>query len=160
MVSDGLSFMAGHADCLHRGCAQGHLTGSAWMVSPRRDRALLVHHRKLDRWLQPGGHADGDPDLAAVAMREAREETGLIAAHLVSPEIFDFDRHWIPQRGAEPGHWHYDFRFLVEADPLAPLLLSAESNELRWFALQEIEAVARGGSLLRMAGKTKPIATR
>jgi len=154
MVSDGLSFMAGHPDCLYRTCLLGHLTGSAWIVSPQRDRTLLVHHRKLDRWLQPGGHADGDPDLSAVALREAREETGLDFPRLMSPELFDFDRHWIPARGAEPGHWHYDFRFLIEADPKAGLLLSDESNELRWFPLKEIEAVARGGSLLRMAEKT------
>lgn len=157
MVSDGLSFMAGHPDCLVRTCLSGHLTGSAWIVSPARDRVLLVHHRKLDRWLQPGGHADGDSDLAAVALRETSEETGLAAARLVSPEIFDFDRHWIPARGDEPGHWHYDFRFLIEADPEAPLLISEESNELKWFALEEVEAVARGGSLLRMVAKTRQI---
>jgi len=154
MVSDGLSFIGGHADCLHRTCVQGHLTGSAWIVSPKRDRTLLVHHRKLDRWLQPGGHADGDPDLARAALREAREETGLASPRLVSPEIFDFDRHWIPGRGAEAGHWHYDFRFLIEADPKAPLLISEESNELKWFPLQDVEAVARGGSLQRMVAKT------
>ena len=160
MVSDGLSFMAGHPDCLNRTCVSGHLTGSAWIVSPARDQALLVHHRKLDRWLQPGGHADGDPDLAATALREAREETGLTAVRLVSPDIFDFDRHWIPARGTEAGHWHYDFRFLIEADPQAKLLLSEESNELRWFPLASIEAVAGGGSLNRMVAKTKPISTR
>jgi 8-oxo-dGTP pyrophosphatase MutT (NUDIX family) len=160
MVSDGLSFIAGHPDCLNRSCAPGHLTGSAWIVSPRRDRALLVHHRKLGRWLQPGGHADGDPDLAATARREAEEETGLAALRLVAPDIFDFDRHWIPARGAEAGHWHYDFRFLLEADPKAKLLVSAESHELRWFPLAEIEAVANGGSLNRMVAKTKLISTR
>ncbi len=160
MVSDGLSFIAGHPDCLNRSCTAGHLTGSAWIVSPLRDRALLVHHRKLDRWLQPGGHADGDPDLAATARREAEEETGLTALRLVSPDIFDFDRHWIPARGAEAGHWHYDFRFLIEADPKAKLMVSAESNQLRWFPLGEIEAVANGGSLNRMVAKTKPISTK
>ena len=154
MVSDGLSFIAGHRDCLYRTCLLGHLTGSAWIVNPQRDRTLLVHHRKLDRWLQPGGHADGDPDLSAVALREAREETGLTAPRLVSAELFDFDRHWIPPRGTEPGHWHYDFRFLIEAEPKAKLFLSDESNELKWFSLKEIEDVARGGSMLRMAGKT------
>ena len=160
MVSDGLSFIAGHPDCLSRSCASGHLTGSAWIVSPLRDRALLLHHRKLDRWLQPGGHADGDPDLAATARREAEEETGLASLKLVSPEIFDFDRHWIPARGEEAGHWHYDFRFLLEADPKAALIVSAESNQLRWFAWAEIEAVANGGSLNRMVAKTKTISTK
>jgi len=160
MVSDGLSFIASHPDCLHRTCVSGHLTGSAWLVSPARDQALLVHHRKLNRWLQAGGHADGQTDLAAAARREAEEETGLTGFRLVSPEIFDFDRHWIPARGAEAGHWHYDFRFLFEADPKAPLLVSEESNELRWFRLADIEAVANGGSLNRMVAKTRPISTK
>lgn len=160
MVSDGLSFIASHPDCLNRSCMSGHLTASAWLVSPSRDRALLVHHRKLNRWLQPGGHADGQTDLAAAARREAEEETGLAGFKLLSPDLFDFDRHWIPARGAEAGHWHYDCRFLFEADPKAPLVVSEESNELRWFPLADIEAVANGGSLNRMVAKTRTISTR
>jgi 8-oxo-dGTP pyrophosphatase MutT (NUDIX family) len=159
MISDALSFIAAHPDCLYRTCLKGHLTGSAWIVNAPRDQALLVHHRKLDRWLQPGGHADGDSDLAAVALREANEETGLSSLRLVIPEIFDFDRHWIPERGPEPGHWHYDFRFLIEADPAAALVISEESNQLRWFPLEAIAAVAQGGSLLRMVAKTAALAT-
>jgi len=83
----------------------GHFTGSAWLVSADGRRALLMHHRKLDRWLQPGGHADGDPDLAQVALREAEEETGLTGL-VVEPAVVDIDRHAIPARGPEPDNWH------------------------------------------------------
>jgi hypothetical protein len=96
-------FIAAQPECLWRSCVPGHLTGSAWVVSPDRRRVLLTHHRKLDKWLQLGGHADGDPDLAAVAQREAHEESGLMGIRLLSPEVFDVDRHWIPERKGELG---------------------------------------------------------
>src|SRR5882724_8687217 len=93
MTAEIIRFTQAHADCLLRSCAPGHLTGSAWIVSPDRTRTLLTHHHKLDKWLQLGGHADGDGDLLAVALREAREEGGLTRLRPVSTEIFDFDRH-------------------------------------------------------------------
>src|SRR5438309_2052483 len=75
MTADTIHFVETHEDCLLRSCVPGHLTGSAWIVSPDRARTLLTHHHKLDKWLQLGGHADGQDDLAAVALREAREES-------------------------------------------------------------------------------------
>src|SRR5829696_373483 len=117
MTRDTIAFVEAHEDCLLRSCVPGHLTGSAWIVSPERARTLLTHHHKLDKWLQLGGHADGERDLLAAALREAREESGLIHIRAVAPEIFDVDRHWIPPRKTEPGHYHYDLRFLFEADP-------------------------------------------
>src|SRR3954463_9092998 len=108
MVADVIRFVTAHPDCLERSCVPGHLTGSAWIVSPDRSRTLLTHHLKLDKWLQLGGHADDDPDLLAVALREAREESGLTRLRVVSPAIFDFDRHLIPARKTEPEHFHYD----------------------------------------------------
>jgi ADP-ribose pyrophosphatase YjhB (NUDIX family) len=107
------AFAGAHTDCCERTLAEGHFTGSAWLVSADGERVLLTHHRKLGRWLQLGGHADGEGDLAAVALREAEEESGL-SRLLVEPEIFDLDRHLIPARGSEPAHWHYDVRFLAE----------------------------------------------
>lgn len=155
MVADCRRFIAAHEDCLWRTCLEGHLTGSAWIVSPDRTQVLLVHHRKLNRWLQPGGHADGDSDLAAVARREAWEETGVAAPRLARPDLFDFDRHRIPARGAEPEHWHYDFRFLIEADPAAPVVVSEESHEVKWFPLADIGSLTSEASLLRLAHKTQ-----
>ena len=93
------SFAAGHPDCCERTLAIGHFTGSAWLVSADGQRVLLTHHRKLHRWLQLGGHADGEGDLAAVALREAQEESGL-GGLSVEDFVFDLDRHLIPERGA------------------------------------------------------------
>jgi 8-oxo-dGTP pyrophosphatase MutT (NUDIX family) len=132
---------------------EGHFTASAWLVDADGRRALLTHHRKLDRWLQPGGHADGDRDLARAALREAEEESGLHDL-VIEGELFDLDRHWIPARGAEPGHWHYDARFVVRATGDETFVVGEESHDLAW---REIEAIANDpasdGSLRRMAGK-------
>jgi 8-oxo-dGTP pyrophosphatase MutT (NUDIX family) len=156
MTAEVIRFAAAHADCLLRTCVPGHLTGSAWIVDAARRRVLLTHHRKLDKWLQPGGHADGDPDLLAVALREAREETGLTRLKPVSAEVFDVDRHWIPPRGETPGHWHLDLRFLVEADPAEELIVSDESHDLMWVDLARVAALNPEESMLRLVRKTPP----
>lgn len=120
---------------------EDHVTGSGFVVSPCRSFTLLMHHAKLDRWLQPGGHCDGDPDVAGVAAREVFEETGL-RARLLSRRLFDIDIHEIPARGDAPAHFHYDLRFLFEADPANPLLGNEESHDLRWVALQDLPRYA------------------
>lgn len=150
------AFVAAHADCLWRSCAPGHLTGSAWVVDPARRLTLLTHHRKLGKWLQLGGHADGEANLLAVAGREAREESGLGSVRPLTGEIFDLDRHWIPPRGTEPGHWHYDVRFLFEADPAQSLVVSHESKDLAWVPLAEVAARNPEESMVRMVRKTPP----
>ena len=109
----------------------GHFTGSAWLVDGTGTRVLLTHHRKLDRWLQLGGHADGDRDLRAVALKEAGEESGLRDL-VVEDDIFDLDRHWIPERGDVPGHWHYDARYVVRAGDDEAFVVSDESHALAW----------------------------
>lgn len=109
----------------------GHFTASCWLVDRSSQRVLLTHHRKLQRWLQLGGHADGDRDLAGVALREAGEESGLTGLQ-VEPEVFDLDRHWIPERGDVPGHWHYDVRFVVRTGDNEAFVVSEESLDLAW----------------------------
>jgi len=147
-------FMRCHADAAERTRAAGHLTGSAWLVSRDGKRALLTHHRKLERWLQPGGHADGDCDLARVALREAGEESGLTDL-VVEPAIFDIDRHEIPARGTEPAHWHYDVRFVVRATTNEAFVVGEESHALAWREIAPMPAdqSAYDESLRRMAGK-------
>jgi len=115
----------------------GHLTGSAWLVSGDGERVLLTHHRKLGRWLQPGGHADGDPDIARVALREATEESGLPGLVLESG-IFDIDRHVIPARADMPGHHHYDVRFVVRATDDEAYVVGQESFDLVWRPITDL----------------------
>jgi 8-oxo-dGTP pyrophosphatase MutT (NUDIX family) len=147
-------FIAAQPDCLLRSCAPGHLTGSAWVVDAARQRTLLTHHLKLDKWLQLGGHADGDPDLPAVALREAAEESGLTRLRLVSGKIFDLDRHWIPARKTDPGHWHYDVRFMIEADAAESLVISNESKDLAWVEVARVAQLNPEESMVRMVRKT------
>ena len=151
-ANDFSSFIRMHPDCCERSLAIGHLTGSAWLVSPNQRHVLLMHHRKLLRWLQPGGHADGNPDLAAVALREAGEETGLTGL-TVEAGIFDLDRHRIPVHGEEPEHWHYDFRFVLQAEGVE-FVGNQESLALAWFDIATLcTDPAMDASIRRMAGK-------
>ncbi|WP_440222379.1 NUDIX hydrolase [Dokdonella sp. MW10] len=146
-----LTFLASSADAYERHHAVGHFTGAAWLVSADGRRVLLTHHRKLQRWLQLGGHADGDRDLVAVALREAEEESGL-SGLVVEPAIFDLDRHWIPERKGEPGHWHYDVRFVVRATTDEAFVVSEESLELAWRDIAGLAADPEtDASLKRMA---------
>ncbi|MDT8410670.1 MAG: NUDIX hydrolase, partial [Wenzhouxiangellaceae bacterium] len=130
----------------------GHITGSAWLVDPSGSEVLLTHHRKLDRWLQLGGHSDGDPDTAAVALREAGEESGL-AVELLSPDILDIDIHEIPARKDDPAHFHFDVRYVVASTSGRDYQVSAESNNLAWVAIEAVESLTREPSILRMARK-------
>ena len=126
-----VDFCRQHPDALHRSCLEGHLTGSGVVVDPAGTRTLLLHHAKLDRWLQPGGHADGDGNLAGVAWREATEETGIGRLRLVRPAI-DIDIHRIPARPGEPEHLHLDLRFAVVAPEGAAVVINHESLGARW----------------------------
>ncbi|HEX6961284.1 MAG TPA: NUDIX hydrolase [Lacipirellula sp.] len=149
-----------HADCFDRVCRPGHVTASSWVTTPERDRVLLVHHRKLDRWLQPGGHADGQADIPAAALREAVEETGLgrlrLSDDLAAVTPLDLDVHIIPARydaeGAlvEDAHEHHDVRFLVIAEGDLTPHVSDESHDVRWFTAEELLATTDEESVLRM----------
>jgi 8-oxo-dGTP pyrophosphatase MutT (NUDIX family) len=131
----------------------GHFTASVWLLDASETRVLLTQHRKLQRWLQLGGHADGDSDLCAVALKEAYEESGLQDL-VILPEIFDLDVHPIPARGADPEHAHWDVRFVVRATGSDRYRVSAESLDLAWVAVRDIASNSAGSfdaSLVRMA---------
>ena len=147
-------FINGNLHCFERSSLEGHVTGSAWIIDARHERCLLTHHKKLNRWLQPGGHCDGNGDIAEVARREAYEESGLASLKLVSSEIFDIDIHAIPARKAEPEHLHYDVRFLFECGGDENYVISDESHDLAWVPLAGVLNYSSEESVLRMVRKS------
>jgi 8-oxo-dGTP pyrophosphatase MutT (NUDIX family) len=134
-----LAFVDAHPDAALRTCHEGHLTGSALVLDSAGERVLLLFHRKARRWLQPGGHADGDANLAGVALREATEETGIVGLRVALPAI-DLDIHEVHFAG-EHAHLHLDVRFLVVAPPGAQVTGNHESEALRWVTLRELESL-------------------
>lgn len=152
LVGQFMELLADARDPFRRECLDGHFTAGAWLVSADGQRVLMTHHRKLDRWLQLGGHADGDRDMARVALKEAEEESGLPRLSVEADAIFDLDRHWIPERKDVPGHWHYDVRYVVRAGVDEDYLVSEESHDLAWRPIAEV-AQDPDESLSRMARK-------
>ena len=146
-----LAFVEAHPDALLRSCRAGHLTASALVIDAAGRCGLLTLHAKLGRWLQLGGHCDGDGNLPGVALREAIEESG-ISGLRIDPRPIDLDVHRIPARPSEPAHLHLDIRFLVHAPPGAKARVSAESLELAWFAPAELVGRATDASLRRLFG--------
>lgn len=142
-----------HPDAFQRDHLPGHITGSAFIVSKDFSTTLLVHHAKLNRWLQPGGHADGDTDVLGVALREGREETGLVNLDPVSAAIYDLDIHPIPERKDFHQHDHYDIRYLVQASIGDPIVVSEESHDVKWVLLNDLDKYTDESSLLRMRDK-------
>lgn len=162
LVQRFVAFASAHDDCLLRSCVPGHITASAWILDADGGRALLTHHRKLGRWLQLGGHVDGEPQVERAALREAQEESGMPAFRFVpwsGAELvpLDLDVHPIPARKQEPEHLHWDLRFLLQAEPGQTLVTSDESNDLRWFTPAELAAVTDEESVLRLARKTTAV---
>ena len=148
-----VDFVASHEDCFERSLTIGHVTGSAWVVSADGGEILLTHHRKLDCWLQLGGHADGDPNVVAVALREAREESGMEDFELLGDGIFDLDIHPIPARKNEPEHLHYDVRYVFRSIGKTLFTVSEESHDLRWVPVAEVGDLTTEESMLRMVRK-------
>jgi 8-oxo-dGTP pyrophosphatase MutT (NUDIX family) len=143
-----------HPRAFFRDHLPGHMTASSWIVDLTGKFVLLTHHTKLNRWLQPGGHADGDQDLLAVARKEAVEETGLTSLKLLSSQIYDIDIHVIPARKEFPEHFHYDIRFLFLADRAERPIISSESHDLAWIPLMDIAEKSQNNiSMIRMADK-------
>ena len=147
-------------ECFQRTSYPGHFTGSALVVSADGSHALLHHHLKLDRWMQFGGHCDGDEDVLRVAQREALEESGIEGLILASPRPFDLDIHLIPERPTQPAHFHYDVRWVLIAPEDPVFTVSEESRELRWFTPAEARALPLDSGLLRLIAKWEALLAR
>lgn len=152
---DMLRLLAEREDCFLRSSFPAHFTASALVISWDGATTLLTHHGSLDRWLQFGGHCDGDPDMLAGALREATEESGLVGLDPIGREPVDLDIHVIPAnpRRGEPEHFHYDVRFLLRAPRDAVPVLSDESKELRWFTPEEMRALSEETGIRRLVEK-------
>lgn len=157
-VARARAFVEQHPDCFDRAQVHpGHVTGSAWVVNPTRDRVLMMHHRKHGQWFQPGGHADGDADIVRVALKETHEETGIPFEHihLVDDRVFDVDIHTIHESQHDPRHLHFDVRFLVEIDDSLPVPGNDESHEVLWVPLGQVSRFNNNLSTYRMVEKTR-----
>ena len=142
-----LAFLERNPDAFYRSNLLAHMTASAWVVNPQRSKALMVYHRLYDSWSWAGGHADGEEDLLAVALREVREETGVqrlrpVTEDIYSLEVLTVDGH--EKRGRYvPSHLHLNVTYLLEAEEDQPLrICEAENSGVAWFSLADALAAS------------------
>ncbi|HAL91546.1 MAG TPA: NUDIX hydrolase [Verrucomicrobia bacterium] len=148
-----IDFVSSHSDCFERQLQMGHVTGSAWVVNRAGTHVLLTHHKKLNLWVQLGGHADGDSDVFRVARREAEEESGLQGLVPAWEGLFDVDVHRIPASREGPEHFHWDARYAFRATGSEAYRVGEESHDLAWIGIESLESVTKEESMLRMARK-------
>lgn len=160
-VTNVMKFIERESQCFKRSCLEGHITGSSWILNRKGDKALLTHHKKLDIWVQLGGHSDGDCNTNNVAFREAYEESGFAQENLkfMTNDIFDVDVHLIPEnkKKNEPAHYHYDVRYLLQVTDDEDYIVSDESHDLGWFNSEEIVKLNPSVSISRMVSKWKEL---
>ena len=152
MLEQIITFVKSTPDCFKREHLAGHITASALVINEASTAAILMHHKKLNIWVQPGGHADGDTNVLGVALKEAFEETGLEVIYPLSQDIFDIDIHWIPE-GKVPGHWHYDIRFILQTAENETISSNDESLEVIWATPTEFTQKTQQRSVLRLIEK-------
>lgn len=148
-----LIFIEQNIDCFERTLESGHITASCWLLNKDSSQALLLHHAKLDRWFQLGGHCDGDSDVLAVAIKEAQEESGITHIVPAGTDIFDIDIHLIPENKRDKAHYHYDVRFLLQVVGDETIVQNSESKELRWIGKNADELPTDNPSVVRMFNK-------
>ncbi|MBN2795542.1 MAG: NUDIX hydrolase [Clostridia bacterium] len=155
MVHQTIDYLRQTDDYLGKINPKGHITGSAWIISKDRKKALLTHHFKLNKWLQLGGHTELNETVIKSAEREGVEESGLKSLKLLHEDIFDVDVHLIPERKGVDAHYHYDIRFLFEADANELIEVSDESHDVKWVDLENINDYSNSQSIIRMVNKTR-----
>jgi 8-oxo-dGTP pyrophosphatase MutT (NUDIX family) len=136
---------------------EAHFTASAWILNPKTHEVLLLHHKKLDKWLQPGGHTDGETNFEKVARKEANEETALENLQIVSDQVFDIDIHLIPENKGIPQHDHFDVRFAYFCMEKEKTKINSESKGFQWIKIKDVETLTNEPSILRMVEKSKKI---
>lgn len=149
-----LDFISSTDNAYSRSNLDGHITGSAFLLSSDLNRILLTHQKASGRWLQFGGHSDGDANTLRVAVRETIEESGIKNFMLLTKEIFDVDVHSVPFRASknEPEHFHYDIRFVFTTEQES-FIISDESNDLKWFTFEEYRATMHREENIRFIKK-------
>ena len=148
-----LQFLETYTDCFERSCIPGHFTGSSWLLNKDGSQVLLLLHKKFNVWLQPGGHCDGDSDMLRVAIKEAKEESGIMDIKPVFESIFDIDVHFVSAYGNDPAHYHYDVRFLLQVQSTETLICSSESHDLGWFGKDKNTLPNQTRAVVRMFEK-------
>ena len=152
-----VDFVQRYEDCFERALTCGHITGSAWLISKDGTKALLTHHNKLDKWLQLGGHCDGDSDVLAVAIKVAQEESGITQIKPLSTGIFDLDVHLLPESKHHQAHYHYDVRFLLQVQSDEQVVVSDESKALKWITKDRESLPSNTSSIMRMFEKWRAL---
>ena len=152
-----IDFVKSNEDCFDNFFKEGHITASAWVLDKENKKVGLVHHKLIGKWLQPGGHSDGNPDTPQEALREAQEEFGIEDLKLNNENIFDIDIHIIKEdKKRNLGeHTHFDIRFLVIGDSNIAPKVSSESNEVKWVNLTDVVKLNNEEAIRRMVTKTK-----
>lgn len=146
-------FMDQYPNCFERSLEIGHFTASAWLLDKAGTHVLLMHHAKLDMWVQLGGHCDGNSNVLEVALQEAQEESGINGIEPVLAEIFDIDIHKVPEYNGIPAHEHYDVRFLLRVNSDEQIAQNSESKELRWIPAEKDQLPTDEPSVVRMFDK-------
>jgi len=145
-----IAFIKKHPECFERSLSEGHITASAWLLNKQGTKALLMHHAKLEMWVQLGGHCDGNPSVLDVAIQEAQEESGVMQIAPVSRAIFDLDIHEIPEKGGLKAHLHYDIRFLLQIVSGDAPRKNHESKQLLWVDKGSSQLPTDSRSVVRM----------
>ena len=134
---------------------EGHVTASAWIVNKERSKVLMTHHKILDIWIQLGGHTDEGETPYQAGLREGYEESGLKNINEIEKSIFDIDVHYFPETKNKKAHYHYDFRYIFEADEKDEIIVSNESKDVKWISFNELEKYTSETALFRMREKSR-----
>lgn len=160
MLGQCVRFAEAYENCFDPGLGIGHFTAASWITCPNSQSVILLHHRKLNKWLQPGGHIEANETARQASLREAVEETGLNGLSLITENIFDIDIHMIPEINGHPPHFHFDIRYHYTLPELLTPRNNKESKEVKWVDLKLVPDFNHQPSLIRMVKKTSDLFTR